>query len=379
MTAPLNEADISKAVGYASGDLGTLITKGIINPFAKYKAVIRAIINTSDQLNAAKTGWLDTATWWKADDGKCGFKIQEFTELGNLDSTPNGLFYNLSRGNLSWDYIRPAGPVNSQPFRYYDFIGYWPDAPVPVGEIGSSDIWLDLDYNGTIDYDTAAQDSRALGLADFSLGGTVINGNFYLGILLYKGNTFNFVTSESVIRPNSAISIPFQGNQSLGGEWNVVPFLSNRRYTLGQGAQPGVYASCFGIIPQKVTIHLPGTSVTFTINARWSASKTAVICSATVTNDTGSSITVRNAYIEFKYRPIGSTANPAECPAPSPSTVSLGDITVGARSSVTTPEKTVTLNPNGNSNNDFFARGAADGMQGSDYMQIEEGDDSSGN
>ena len=107
MTKAIGIGDISKAVGSASRDLGTLIKDGpVINKFAKYKPFIYAAWGFAND-NAWKTALRQTRYGFCPENGHIAPSV-----------------------GTTWTYNRPQGG-SSQPFRALDFDGYYSQAPCP--------------------------------------------------------------------------------------------------------------------------------------------------------------------------------------------------------------------------------------------------------
>lgn len=113
-------ADISKAVGYSSGDLGTLIDKGIINAYSAVKPVRSAAHQIDD---------------YSTVDISYGFNSNEII-APSLDNA-----FDNCRQYKYWEklYLRPRGVQNTdttieqyvERYRFLDFNGYWKYAPHP--------------------------------------------------------------------------------------------------------------------------------------------------------------------------------------------------------------------------------------------------------
>ena len=367
MSMPIGWDDIAQAVGYYGNDI---VENGVINMWSKFKFVRLSGLDYSEQMNnipLLATEWLQNATWWKGSDGKCGINIPEYTALGS-PFTGGTFFYFLKNGALSWTYNRPRGPQYYEWQRSFDMFRYYGDAQPPVGALASADVWLDVNYNGQIDYDTHTPNGYELALTDFSLNNTPLLGNYYLGILLWKPNgTFWFLTSDTPIAANQSFSIPFGGAQSLVGTWNVVPFISSQPYTINsQVALAGVYASCFGLRNSEVFIHAPGTIVDLFVNGYWNAANTAVNYELDITNHGSSSRTLTNVTVEIK-----STTSASQDPATgqTEASVNLGSVTVAGNGSA---QRTGILNVTRNSSLTYWIKAYADNFTNSPYEQIEE-------
>ena len=118
-----------------------------INMWAKYKPVIYAAINTTSQLNSAKTAWkteseLGTGNkaWWRGTNGQCGLSFP-MIDIGASANNSSGVITALNSlktmidGKLNgWAYIKPSGGMAS-PYRLIDFLRHYKDAPNPVSGV----------------------------------------------------------------------------------------------------------------------------------------------------------------------------------------------------------------------------------------------------
>lgn len=374
ITLPINiKADLGYVLGTGNGDLGYNIVNGNINRWAKYKPVRRNIIDTTAQLNTQRTGWKDTADWWQDNDGHCGLSIEEKTALGN-PFTAGQFLYLLRNEQLPWTYLRPRGAANYEWFRAFDFFHYDANADAPVGAIGATDIWLDNNYGGQIDYDTPAASEYALNINNFKLNNTAITGNFYLGVLLWRsGGTFYYLTSDTKIAAGQSISIPFTAAQSLVGSWKAVPFISSKAYTINsQTAQSGIYASCFGLGNTDIVLHAPGTIVDFDVLAVWNATNTAVTYEVVITNHGSSSQTLSGVAMEIRTTTSGSQ-DPAS--GSLVTTVNLGTVTVAGNSTITVPSPAGSVAVTRDNDLIYWVKGYATNFTNAPYNQIEDNPD----
>lgn len=368
MTGPVSLADISQAVGYASGDLGTLLRNGVINKWAKFKPVRRAPVGYNDQLDTGNpltaTEWKSTADWWRGDDGHCGLSIEEATALGSFNS---GFIYKLRSGQLPWNYVRPQGPILVQTYRDFDFFRYKGNAQPPVGAIGATDIWLDNNYAGQIDFDTNTPDAYELSLGDIKLNNQDMT-NYYLGIVLWKNNgTYYVITSPTKFVAGGSISIPFSGAQSLVGTWQMVPFISSQQYSIGSSAAAGIYASLFGMGNTEIILHAPGTIVDLTVFAEWNAANNAISYELYITNHSAGTQNLTGVGIQLR-----TTSSESQAPATGDlvRTVNIGSLSVPGNSSVTRMGTIDNLSRN--QSLIYWIQGYADGHTNSQYQQIEE-------
>ena len=147
ITAPVSFSDVQNALGVSITDLGKLCTSGNINMWAKYKPVVYAAIDTTSQLNSARTAWkaeseLGTGVkaWWRGANGQCGLSFP-VVDIGASANNNSGVITALNSlktmidGNLNgWSYTKPSGGTTS-PYRLIDFLRYYGGAPNPVSGI----------------------------------------------------------------------------------------------------------------------------------------------------------------------------------------------------------------------------------------------------
>ena len=366
MSLPIGLGDIAQAVGYASGDLGTLIRNGVINKWAKFKPVRRGGLDYSSQMNSGRTEWQSGSTWWKGDDGHCGLSIEESTDLGSFNT---GFLYKLRTAALPWNYVRPQGGIGVQPYRAFDFFRYKGDAEAPVGAIAATDIWLDSNYAGQFDFDTNSPDGYELSLGDILLNNAAMT-NYYLGVMLWKSNgTYYLLTSSSKFVAGGSISIPFTGAQSLVGTWQMVPFISSRQYSMGSAQQSGIYASLFGIGNTEVVLHAPGTVVDFVVFGEWNAAGTAISYELVITNHSSAQQSLSGVAVELRT----TTGSQAPASGTLVTTVNIGSVTVPANGSVSRMGTITGLTKN--SSLTYWVKGYATGYTNAEYMQVEESPD----
>lgn len=117
---PVSFADINSVFGMSYTDLDELCTSKYINRWARYKPVIRNLIDTTGQLNSNKT-WKDNATWWKATAQNCGISVSVFSDLVTMIKT----WYKKADYEWQdfWQYAPPTGGT-AAPYRLTDFNYY---------------------------------------------------------------------------------------------------------------------------------------------------------------------------------------------------------------------------------------------------------------
>ena len=129
ITAPVSIYDVQRALGSSSPDLGTLCRHQNVNKWAKYKPVPNNIIDTTPQLESDMT-WKSTATWWKANDGKCGLSYITQSSVANTKAA-------IDAKHVVWARVAPTGNY-AEPYRLIDFNRYSHTAFPPTYALGAS-------------------------------------------------------------------------------------------------------------------------------------------------------------------------------------------------------------------------------------------------
>ena len=211
---PVNTWDVAKVTRKGSGDVGVLCgSNQMINKWAKYKPVILPnVIDTTYDLKGGtgsdKNEWKTTATWWKANDGKCGLTINKY----NLASTMIGAW------NNNWVYNPPTGGM-AAPFRLIDFNYYYHNAVqfafvTLIAQETEDDYVLNFASNGiTLGVQMELRyNENALSIMDFKTALFTDFVDFYFGVVVVNANTeYTFKMnptkfSASELNPESADS-----------------------------------------------------------------------------------------------------------------------------------------------------------------------------
>lgn len=278
--APVSEYDIQQVLNTTEKDLGKLCTNENINKWAKYKPVrYSSIDSVTGQWDFINKTWRASATWWKA-GGTCGFNIETFSSLGNPD-TSSTFLYKLKNGQLEWTYLRPRGG-NSEAFRLQDFASYYHDAVNPMGEIGATTIWLDNQYRFSLDWDMQAVEETNLRHSDISINGTSL-ANYYLGVFMWKNNTWKVVTSQNTLGSES-FSININANQSWVGNWNIIPFYSDHAIPVNSEMTTGTYLSANIQEPITISLHPSSSIIKIDVQAEWGNNNTTVTVNSYISN-----------------------------------------------------------------------------------------------
>lgn len=200
ITAPVSIRDVQQATSNGSGDVGTLCKGNNINMWAKYKSVVKNMINTFTQLKADKTwkpingsGGLSTDAWFLGTNHNFGITPQEVpyqTDDNRMITALNTLANSYIDGGLNgWTYTKPNGGA-SAPYRLIDFNGYYAYAPQPVKTLTGMPT-VTASANSAWSYSVQIMGSAvndvvgSIDERDYLLASDVI-GTCYLGIAIFK-------------------------------------------------------------------------------------------------------------------------------------------------------------------------------------------------
>lgn len=202
ITAPVGIQDVQQALGDGRTDLGLLCQSSNINMWAKYKPVVKNMIDTTPQLNS------DSGKTWKNINGTGGLGTDAWFKgtAGNFGITPKVIHHNggagddrmldvlediavFATGNLNgWVYTKPSGGAAS-PYRLIDFNRYNAKAVPPIKVVtGKSEITeasgASWEYSFQIMGSAASEVVTDVDTRDYLLASDVI-GTCYLGVAIY--------------------------------------------------------------------------------------------------------------------------------------------------------------------------------------------------
>lgn len=289
-------ADIAKALGVPSGDLGYLCSNkhGKTNKWSRFKPI--KFYNTP---NSGKT-FLDVhllkdyeqgGTLYKG-EGTCGISIPSTSHISTAIHAKK--YFN---GEMKWGYDAPE-PNALYPARALDFDGYYSDAQPPIDASNiQSDVWLEGD-RFSIGFDIATTGTKYnLGLSDIDISQIYDDAanitEWYPGLLFNKGNVYHAVTADNTLGNTASIEFRYQGDD-LPGTWNVVPFLSEIPVNtwVGNAEQQAIYVG-LDIDPFEITIHRSGTLTHGLVSAYWvSTTERTIGFAGNITNNSSSVKTV---------------------------------------------------------------------------------------
>ena len=341
INAPVTIANVASIVRSGGTDLDDIIANGNINKWAKYKPIVRATVDTvSGQWDRNNNTWLASANWWRGGDGHCGLTFSVFSELGTLTNSSTFL-YKLYHLQLPWTYTKPSGGSNS-PYRLQDFAKYDSDAVPCVGQLAGAGgtIYVPASGQGTrtlvLNYDSPSAGDTNLTLSDFAHGGTSFT-QFYLAVLMVKGNRYIVVSSVNHIGETGSALIETEVGYDDIGTWQVVPFLSSVIITATGQFQTGTYISAG--YDQLDIIKLASSGSVFQIFASgvWSnTANTQIGIQVTVKNNNSASKTFNGGLTVYIYKTDPSATSGATGTLEAQYTYST-TFTVNANSSYTIP------------------------------------------
>lgn len=226
ITAPGTGTDVQTVLNSQSGDGYTLMRLNNINKWAKYKPVQLNADNVDSQLKSDMT-WKDDATWYKAQDGKCGLAYVTYSTAAAVKAA-------IDNRTTVWSHVKPSAPM-----RWTDYIQYDHNAIPPVFNVGSTNARLAA--GSTLDILIATSTSTGLNLRLSDL--SALN-SYYYSVLIFDSNG-NLKMLHSVTKPMAdytdeedvEMSIPYSSTQ--GGysgvfaenqTYYIYPVLTDRQY-----------------------------------------------------------------------------------------------------------------------------------------------------
>jgi len=220
LTAPISIGDLTYATGISDLDVGSQLTSGSWNLWAKYKAcndTTHVGVLTDAQRKAANWGVKNIPIW-----SRLGYMVNFWYDIST--QAPNVPSCGLQAEY--WTLDRP-----SRWYRILDFDGYEATAQAPIS---APSAFISLTGGVTLYCDLGAMGSGTLAYEDFSLG---ITGNTYFGYVLRKHEASPEVIYY-ITKPqdepitsyfNTNITIPASSSTPLfNNTWEVFPYLTNQ-------------------------------------------------------------------------------------------------------------------------------------------------------
>lgn len=210
MTAPLTIGDISTATGAASGDLGTCITTGTINKWAKYKPQ-----RSSDLGELSSRG--NYGFDFSDGDGDTTVYFSSIVNALRAALNPNRCAETGTRrihlGPGDWPYLRPRGNAQNREewFRMFDFLndsnhstgGYYSEAPYPYKYTIPASPTECHTETCQCEFAIRKNSGAELYLTDFTKQNVNI-GNLYLGIVYRKSTESSSIAH--LVRSSATVS-----------------------------------------------------------------------------------------------------------------------------------------------------------------------------
>lgn len=195
-----------------------------INPFSKYKPIVRAV-NFCQDFDSTKPNYMKD--WWKGADGWCGFTPKQLDNYKRIPEHCDGDWN-------GWSYTIPQGG-ESAPMRLGDFRKYSYKAPSFFGNEMDIPPFATRDFNYTSFVVRFNEESHADGLwlkisdlPNLSLEDASIS-TFYLGLIAVHADDptyYTGLTADSVTDREITVLTRYMDKD---GVWNIYPFLSQHR------------------------------------------------------------------------------------------------------------------------------------------------------
>lgn len=273
-------------------DVGILCTSPNINKWAKHKPVRFDTLDVNDDV-------------WKASDGWCGLNIENALISNNTDVSGIENHYSEKTDN-GWEYARPRGILQSEPFRLLDFNGY-NHAVLPfVSGYTIPTTWVKNDGAFEVAFRlTATEDNDVdyLSYKDLPLKG------FYLGLALLDGNGLVYRCTNINTIENAGFTLTFDAANVNIGNYVAYPFMSSRIMSVNDG---GFYPAQVYTLPNcsAKTITIVAETLTIVITAYYSdtadaAGQYVLTYTIEVTNNSQAALTLENNVVRLRYASKG--------------------------------------------------------------------------
>lgn len=306
ITAPIDLADVAKALGVSKEDIGYLCTSDKVKPWAKFKPI--------------KVAGVETPTnHWTGGNGKCGFNIPlQGLTTGTLNKESFVALFTADGVN-SWTYDQPT---DGDWLRITDFEGYYALATAPYGRV--YDISVDKDQTSIISIvpiANASTNDKILKLSDF---GVFFDSNrnealYHFGAFLvgnnggeqqYKRVISNYISIEGKPVIGSTVDIPI--SDLPVGTYTIYCILASA--PIGYDSETGLAdidiaisaVPCPCVPPAILTIKTaqPVLSYDYTLTGDASGGENVVTSTLQFNNNGYEDIEVQ--IVEFYYLPTGS-------------------------------------------------------------------------
>lgn len=256
LTAPISIADLTYATGIASNDLGTQLSTGSWNKWAKYKGI-----------DSTEVGILTAAQRKNADWGLQYIPVWASKTIGKMSN----FWYEIDTSSTNqpdcgvspeyWIIKKPA-----HKYRILDFDGYQSTAEAPIS---SPAAFISLAGGVTLYCNLGAMGGNTLSYQDFAYGGTD-GTNMYFGYMLRQQgtSTIYYITKSAKISAewSTNLTIPSASASSIINKtWDIFPFLSNTAVTTlsSNMNQSGTFVALLDYT--RIAINQPKADYTLTV------------------------------------------------------------------------------------------------------------------
>ena len=265
----ISVAMVKAELGAATNKVGELCIHPNINKWSKWKPVRHnsVIPITEAQLQSTNYG----------------------LSLGTPASSISELKTKIESGTANWDYLKPTGGLSS-PYRLTDFVNYDKTSVSPIQEFSITPR-LALDSMSGITGRVLINpdgDSTNIGFEELN---TPYN---LLGIALFSGETLK----KMYINPTAGDSVVTLDKSGLSvGNYKAFMFLAN-------SASGNSLVGIDNFPTSLFNVSIVSSDVTITLSSRWinvSGNFGTIVLDVSVTNLTGSSITLNNASAMVRF------------------------------------------------------------------------------
>lgn len=296
-----NIRDVLQTAGGSVGNNVTSFFKPAakINPFSKHKPVVLAVDFCQD-FDSTKPNYDED--WWKGSSGNCGLVPKNVNHYTSIPDSMDG-------GMNGWTYDIPDGGT-TRPMRVGDFVGYYTDA-------------LPMFHHFTVPSQVTNSNTQnsITGMCMLQTSGDYYNlsfedfptfKNYYFGMYVKQtnGTRASYKTADDTLG-NGASSVTISAYGLPEGKWIAYPFICT-------AAQDGVTetAGTYYTLPMNnaVEFEIVSTLVVINVFAEYNyingVKKSVSINYITVTNRTGSSISLSNNMLQLRYTGDSLTDSP---------------------------------------------------------------------
>lgn len=250
ITHPVSIDDLRTVLGTNLNDLGAIIALGTYNRWSKYKPVVLANVNTTDEWDTSLSDdgkndlWKNVVGPWfrgNPNDNERAYGWQPHFNTALLAAV---LPYSTDlTGKNGWSVQDVAGGVNS-PFRLTDFASYYHSAPTPPQTL-SCDTEIVVPLNNTIGvtivptYIKRTDEDYILRLRNYITAKDVLKACWGTMTSVYEGfaivdelfTTVITVTTDSTIQITRDNIGSSSGQLHDGSSYWICPIYCDRQYT----------------------------------------------------------------------------------------------------------------------------------------------------